>query len=248
MSWRIPLLGVFLDDLNLSDSQRLKSPAMVFSLNLEQTVLIHENQELRRAFEAADYVLADGEAVVIALNTLFSSAYKKAEFRQDALERPLKKISKQAGCDLAKKMITEKNRIAILGSSEEVLEQIKKNFGKKIVFAHHGFFSVDNSDEIAKKIEASQPDLLLVGMGAPRQEIFLHQQKKYFSSCISLAVGGSLDLLAGESSRAPRLWIDLKLEWLWRIFQEPFRIKRIISRVPKFFFLILGRLFSDVRD
>ncbi len=236
---RILFLDLPLDDFELSQIDLIPAGSFVVSLNLENVALAAENPEFKRIISSADLVLADGEAVVLAANYL--SPTTKALSNQS--ENKLKKIHKVAGIDLAENLLSKHDRIAILGSTTEVITRLQEKYLGKIVFAHHGFFSLGDSEDIAKQIQASNAQILLVGMGAPRQEKFIYDHKKYFSQTISLAVGGTLDVLAGAHSRAPRWMIKMKLEWLFRIFQEPFRLKRIFWRVPRFCSLIASTYF-----
>ncbi len=232
-------LDLPLDSFDLSQNDLIPAGAFVASLNLENVALAAENPEFKRIISSADLVLADGEAVVLAANYL--SRTTKAFNNQS--ENKLKKIHKVAGIDLAEILLLKHDRIAILGSTTVVINKLQEKYLGKIVFSHHGFFSLGESEDIAKQIQASEAEVLLVGMGAPRQEKFIYDYKKYFSQIISVAVGGSLDVLAGAHSRAPQWMINSKLEWLFRIFQEPFRLKRIFWRVPRFCSLIASTYF-----
>ena len=151
----------------------------------------------------------------------------------------IKDVKKLAGIDLASKLLEIKEKIAVLGSKPEIIRAIKEKYGEKIVFAHHGYFSEEEIPEIISKIKASQPELLLVGMGAPKQEKFIHKYKEDFQEIISMGVGGTLDVLAGSKKRAPELFITLDLEWFYRLIREPFRFKRIFFRVPRFIILLI---------
>jgi|GEM_PF-3479718 len=236
---RILFLGLPLDFFDLSQASLIPAGAFVASLNLENVALAVENPEFKRIISSADLVLADGEAVVLAANYLSHTVTNSDNQPQNKL----KKIHKVAGIDLAEILLLKHDRIAILGSTTEVIAKLQEKFAEKIVFAHHGFFALGESEYIARQIGASGAEILLVGMGAPAQEKFIYDYKKYFSSTTALAVGGALDVLAGAHSRAPAWMINLKLEWLFRILQEPFRLKRIFLRVPRFCSLIASTYF-----
>ncbi len=239
MSQRILFLDLPLDHFDLSDAGLIPRGAFIASLNLENTVLAAENPEFKRIISSADLILADGEAVVMAVNHLRRT---RKPFSTES-KIPIKKIHKVAGIDLATKLLELSSRVAILGSTSQVISKLQEKYPEKIVFAHHGFFTLDHSEEIARQIGAAQAEILLVGMGAPRQEQFIYDYKKYFSLTTALAIGGALDVLAGAHSRAPSWMINLKLEWLFRILQEPFRLKRIFLRVPRFCSLIASTYF-----
>ncbi len=232
-----------LDNFDLSQDHLIPTGAFVASLNLENLVLAYENPEFKRIISSAELVLADGEAVVLAYNYLLNKKNSLESVSPNLRGFKLKKIHKVAGIDLAFKLFEKANKVAVLGSSKEIIASLQEKYPEKIVFAHHGYFSLGESEDIARQIANSQAEILLVGMGAPRQEQFIYDYKKYFSQTISLAVGGALNVLAGAHSRAPSWMIKCKLEWLFRILQEPFRLKRIFLRVPRFCSLIASTYF-----
>ncbi len=222
-----------MDFFDLEQRSRIAQGSFVASLNLENLLLAEQNPEYKAILNEADLVLADGEFIVLVVNSLLK--------KRLALVRTLHKV---AGIDLAEAFIEDKSKkIAILGSKATVIARLQEKYSEQIVFAHHGFFSLDQSEEISKKIGASGAEVLLVGMGAPRQEKFIYDNKKYFPKTTALALGGALDVLAGATSRAPRWMIKMKLEWLFRILQEPFRLKRIFVRVTRFCSLIASKYF-----
>ena len=236
---RYKFLDLFVDDFDISQINQIYKGSHITNLNLEQVVLAAEDKELKEIIVNSELIIPDGEAVVFAFNYLLKDTQNTQSARDFGVAKP--RLKKLAGIELAQKLLESKNKIAIFGSTNEVINKIKKRFAKKIVFAHHGYLNVGKKDEIekiAKQIQESKAELLLVGMGAPLQEKFINDNKKYFSEIISMGVGGSLDVFAGKAFRAPQWMIKLKLEWFFRIFQEPSRLKRIFTSVPKFFALI----------
>ena len=91
---------------------------------------------------------------------------------------------------------------------------------------------------VIEKINQLQPDILLVALGAPRQEFWIHEHKNNLKVKVCIGIGGSLDVLAGEKKRAPELFIRLNLEWLYRLLSEPARIKRQVN-LPLFVLQVL---------
>ena len=94
-----------------------------------------------------------------------------------------------------------------------------------------------------EKINAVQPDLLLVCLGAPKQELWMQTNASRLSVGLMAGLGGSLDVFSGVTERAPEIWQKLGLEWLHRLLKEPSRAKRM-SNLPKFVFAVLGKRIS----
>ncbi|MBQ8550978.1 MAG: WecB/TagA/CpsF family glycosyltransferase [Clostridia bacterium] len=124
------------------------------------------------------------------------------------------------------------------GSKPEVLEKLKaqideKYSGLNIVGLRDGYNNKD--DEVFADMKAKKPDLVFVALGIPRQEILIYKNLADFDKGIFLGIGGSLDVLSGTKKRAPKLFIKLNCEWLYRIMCEPKRIGRFYNNNVKFF-------------
>lgn len=117
----------------------------------------------------------------------------------------------------------------LLGGEEDVVrkavERIKKEFpGIEIVGYHHGFFADDR--EIVSKINSVKPDIILVGMGTPKQERWIEENKNKINAKVFWAVGALFDILSGKRKRPPK-WIQrIGMEWVYRMGQEPRRLWR----------------------
>lgn len=218
--------GLWVDHLDLADTALLKPGSQIVSLNIEQLVLAEQDPELLAIFQDAEYLIPDGIGVVLTLKYLFGAKDSK----------------KLAGIDLAKKLIEEKSRIAFLGSGVKQIEKLKHIYSEKLVFAHDGYFDLDQKDDLLQKLISQNPDLLLVGMGSPRQEKIIYELKTKLPNTIMMGVGGALDLWSGSLKRAPKIMIDLNLEWLFRIIQEPYRVKRFIYSVRGYILLLIKNL------
>lgn len=142
----------------------------------------------------------------------------------------------------------EGKTVYLLGATQETLDSCIESLQLKykalnIVGSHHGFFSLDNCDEIISHIIEKAPYAIFVAMGCPRQEIFITKYMDVLPCKIFMGVGGSFDVLAGNVKRAPKWMISLGLEWLYRVSREPWRIKRL-SSIPKF---ILKVMWSELK-
>lgn len=147
------------------------------------------------------------------------------------------------GVEIAERLMefgTELNKsIFLLGSKQEVIDAMcrvitEKYPNLKIAGAVNGY--VDDKDAVMEQAKALEPDIVLVALGIPAQEKLIYKHLKDFKKGIFVGVGGSLDVLSGMKARAPKFFIDNKLEWLYRILKEPKRIKRFYNNNVKFIF------------
>ena len=145
------------------------------------------------------------------------------------------------GVDFSRELIklaSEKNyRVAFLGAKEEIINLAKENFLKEypnlnFVYVRNGYF--ENENEIIEQIKNAQPQILLVGLGSPKQEEIILKLKSQLESCVMVGVGGSFDVFSGIVKESPIIWRKLGLEWLYRTLCQPERIKRIFPVLPIF--------------
>lgn len=184
------------------------------------------NKDLFENFTSKNSVIIpDGIGVVIA---------------SKMIKEPVKE--KIAGIEVFKDILdycNESNKgVYLLGARDEILVKCVNNIKSQykdlnICGYKNGFFDLDNCDDLIKDINDKKPFALFVAMGAPRQEKFISKYMESLDVNIFMGVGGSFDVLSGESKRAPRWMIKLGLEWLYRVAKEPFRIKRL-GVIPKF--------------
>jgi N-acetylglucosaminyldiphosphoundecaprenol N-acetyl-beta-D-mannosaminyltransferase len=128
---------------------------------------------------------------------------------------------------------------ALPGIADQAADCLQKSLpGLQIVGQDHGYHSSQEMPAVIEKINQLQPDILLVALGAPRQEFWIHEHKNNLKVKVCIGIGGSLDVLAGEKKRAPELFIRLNLEWLYRLLSEPARIKRQVN-LPLFVLQVL---------
>src|SRR5207302_385590 len=111
----------------------------------------------------------------------------------------------------------------------------------RIAGYHHGYFEPGDDRAVARRIAATRPDMLFVAMSTPRKEEFLGRNRDLLNVPFMMGVGGSIDILAGVTRRAP-VWMNrIGLEWLYRLIQEPRRLFRRYSVTNARFLGILFR-------
>lgn len=240
MTERINVLGVGFDSLTMDAAvsrgmalMAEKKAAYVVTPNPEIVMLAREDPALLNAVRDAALVLPDGIGVV-----------KGARI----LGTPLKE--KIPGIDFATnlmaKMSESGQKLFLLGAKPGVAElaaaALQERFpGLVICGTNDGYFQDDAP--VIEKINAVQPDLLLVCLGAPKQELWMQTNASRLSVGLMAGLGGSLDVFSGVTERAPEIWQKLGLEWLHRLLKEPSRAKRM-SNLPKFVFAVLGKRIS----
>ena len=149
------------------------------------------------------------------------------------------------GIDIATTLLDYGNKlkksIYIFGSKQEVIdsmnEVLKKDYPNlELVGSTNGF--VSDKDEVFENIVKQKPDIVLVALGIPHQEKLIYKHLNKFDKGIFVGVGGSFDVISGHKKRAPKIFIKLNLEWLYRIMKEPKRLKRFYDSNVKFMFKV----------
>lgn len=214
----VPVNALTMDDVLLACDNAIAEdrPLSIGVVNAAKIVKMRHDAELRNAVTSCDLVLADGQAVVWASRIL---------------RRPLPE--RVAGIDLFENLLARAarlgHRVYLLGATDDVLasattEALRRWPSLLIAGSRNGYFPLSDAEQVAAEIRDSRADLLFVGMTSPKKELFLDVWGPTLGVKVSHGVGGSIDVLAGKVSRAPRLWQKLGLEWLYRVKQEPGRL------------------------
>lgn len=214
----------------------------VVTPNVDHAVLLQEHAGLQAAYRDADLVLADGHPLVWASRLL----------RQALPERV-------PGSDLVPRLFASTQQHGpltayLLGAAPGVAEKAAANIQKawpqvQVVGCYSpplGFEKrPEETEAILRRISDCQPDVLVVGLGAPKQECWVHANRERIESRVALCVGATIDFLANERRRAPRWMQRVGLEWLHRMMSEPRRlVKRYAKDAWVFPQLVLRQMFS----
>lgn len=195
----------------------------IITINPEMIMNAQQDDEFLSILSASDLNIADGIGVKLAL-----------KFKNINLQHT-------RGIDLARKLIdlADKNnyKVAFLGAKEEVIRRAEENFlnqysSLNIVYARNGYFSDDF--EIIEQIKQSGAQIILIGLGSPKQEKFILELKNHVQGCVMIGVGGSFDVFSGITKESPVIFRKLGLEWLYRTITQPKRLKRIFPTLPLF--------------
>ena len=234
---RINIMGVDFDSLTLSEAVDLaqemiaqRRAAYVVTPNPEIVMTCWENPDAMEAVQNADLVLPDGVGVIYGAKILGTPLKGKLPGIDFAAEL-MRRLAKSGG------------RVYLLGAkpgiAEQAGERMKAQFpGLVICGTHDGYFKSD--EPIIEEINALQPDLLLVCLGAPKQELWMNRNRPVLKVGLMAGLGGSLDVFAGTVKRAPVFFQKFGLEWFYRLVKEPWRFKRMM-KLPKFLFACIGK-------
>lgn len=188
------------------------------SINAAKLIALRRNPNLRDVVNRCGLVNADGQSIVWASRLLGDPLPERV-----------------AGIDLMEGLLAMAEqrgyRVFILGARAEVLQTAIDRLHERypalaIAGSHHGYFEERESSEIAAEIRASHADVLFVAMSSPRKEQWLGQFGEALGVSLVMGVGGSIDIVAGITRRAPLRWQRLGVEWLYRLAQEPRRLCR----------------------
>ncbi|MDR0861446.1 MAG: WecB/TagA/CpsF family glycosyltransferase [Oscillospiraceae bacterium] len=203
---------------------------------------------LMSAVNNAALVVPDGIGVIYGAKILAKSANaRKLGANARETRPPLERVP---GIDFAWRLMTEdfspERRVFLLGARAGVAAQAGERLsaqlkGLNVVGARDGYFTDD--DEVVAEINAAKPDLLLVCLGAPKQELWVARNASRLNAGLALCLGGALDVWAGVVPRAPKAFRRLGLEWLYRLLREPRRIGRMM-KLPLFIFAAVGQRLS----
>jgi N-acetylglucosaminyldiphosphoundecaprenol N-acetyl-beta-D-mannosaminyltransferase len=214
----------------------------VVTPNVDHAVLLQEHAGLQAAYRDADLVLADGHPLVWASRLL----------RQALPERV-------PGSDLVPRLFASTQQrgpltVYLLGAAPGVAEKAAANIQQawpqvQVVGCYSpplGFEKrAEETEAILQRISSCQPDVLVVGLGAPKQECWVHANRQRIAARVALCVGATIDFLANERRRAPRWMQRFGLEWLHRMLSEPRRlVKRYAKDAWVFPQLVLRQMFS----
>ena len=214
----------------------------IVTLNPEMIIKAERDFEFQAALNNSHLVVPDGTGIVWGLKKLYPGLYED--------------IKRVPGIDLAENILDAANelnkKVAIFGGTKDVIEKVLVNFSKnypktQIVKAIDGYQGEEKDVMIAGEIALSKPDVVLVALGTPRQEVWINKYANLFPRSVMIGIGGSLDIWSGKKNRAP-LWMQEKnLEWVYRVINEPERIPRIIISLPQFIWMVLRKSYLHTK-
>lgn len=207
----------------------LSQKKILLAVNAE--ILLRADEKVRHIYNS-NIGYPDGVGAVMALHKL---GFKNAV--------------KIPGCELWLKVVAKtytKSTFYLIGATEEVIiqtvSQLKSQYpGIRIVGYRNGYISESEYNDVVSDVVTRKPDVVFVAMGMPRQGLLMDDLSARHKATY-LGLGGSFDVYTGNVKRAPKWWIDHKLEFAYRLFKQPSRIRRQIPLIKFFLLLKLGRI------
>lgn len=203
---------------------------ILVAMNAEK---IMKNDDRLRRIVNENIAYADGFGAVIALRSKGLKAIKipGSELWLDIIDR-----------------FQKSKKFYLIGSSSLVIEativKLKKDYPSiEIVGYQNGFLKKGDKDTLIEQLKATKPDIIFVAQGSPRQE-FLMDELIAIYPALYMGLGGSFDIYGGDKKRAPKFFLKLQLEWLYRLFKEPTRFSRQLALLKFVIFIGFDALFQ----
>ncbi|QLK87548.1 lipopolysaccharide N-acetylmannosaminouronosyltransferase [Arsenophonus endosymbiont of Aphis craccivora] len=217
----------------LFSDQEVKHGTLV-AINAEKVLTAEQERDLNALLAEAEYLYADGISIVRAIRRKYPQA----------------KVSRIAGADLWEALMAIAGQKAVpvflLGGKAEILKQtenkLRTQWQVNIVDSQEGYFKPEQREILFERIKASGAKIVTVAMGSPRQEIFIRDCRQVYPDALYMGIGGTYDVFTGHVKRAPKLWQQLGLEWLYRLLSQPSRIKRQIKLLRFLGYYYSGKL------
>lgn len=195
----------------------LKQGTLV-AINAEKMLTLEDNAEVRKLINAAEFKYADGISVVRSVRKKYPEA----------------NVSRVAGADLWEALMAragaEGTPVFLVGGKPEVMaetvEKLRKQWNVNLVGTQDGYFTPGERQALFERIHESGAKIVTVAMGSPKQEILMRDCRQVHPDALYMGVGGTYDVFTGHVKRAPKVWQNLGLEWLYRLLSQPSRIKR----------------------
>ena len=231
------IMGVCFDNFSVEESVEKAMSALkagkkffIVTPNPEIVNVAIKDEKYKKVLNSADVVTPDGIGIVYASKMLGGNVKTRAP-GFDIVKGILKELSATYGSVY---LFGGKPGVADMAA-----EKIKVDYpGIKIAGTDNGYF--DDDTKIIENINNSKPDFLLVCLGAPKQEMWISKNMDNLNAGIFIGAGGSIDVLSGQTKRAPEMFIKLNCEWLYRLLKEPKRFGRM-AKIPVFLLKVLFR-------
>ncbi|WP_410013142.1 lipopolysaccharide N-acetylmannosaminouronosyltransferase [Sodalis sp. C49] len=212
---------------------RVKTGTLV-AVNAEKVLTSERDAALAQLLAEAQYKYADGISIVRSIRRKYPAA----------------EVARIAGADLWEGIMAragkEGTAVFLIGGRPDVLgqtaERLRAKWNVNIVGMQDGFFAPAGQESLFARVRASGAAIVTVAMGSPRQEKLMRDCRASYPDALYMGVGGTYDVFTGHVKRAPLLWQRMGLEWLYRLFSQPSRLRRQLKLLRFIGYYISGRL------
>jgi len=243
---KVRIANIYIDNLSMGecvakikDLIKSGSKSYIVTPNVDHIVRLQRDNEFLEAYENAEVVVADGMPIIWASN--FLGTPLKEKISGSDLFTELCKVSEEM-----------EYRLFFLGAGEGVAEQAASNLKKKfknieIIGVYSPPFGFEKDDKenvkIREMINKRAPDILFVGVGAPKQEKWIYKNLDMLNVKMAIGIGAAFDFAAGTIKRAPVFMQKVGLEWFWRFMHEPRRLfKRYFIDDSRFIVILFKQM------
>ena len=204
----------------------------IITVNTEFVMAAQHDTAFRHAINSAALVIADGIGVVWATHFVHMPAPERITGTDTLVE-------------LAKRCARKGYRLYLLGAAPGVAQQAGARLqvlapGLELAGTYAGSPAQDEEDAIIERIRAADADVLCVAYGAPTQDLWIRRNLSRLPVAVAMGVGGAYDFLSGRQRRAPSIMQHMGLEWLYRLYREPWRWRRMLA-IPRFMLQVILR-------
>ena len=204
----------------LMNQQAVKTGKLI-AINAEKLIISEQQPEIRILLDNAEYKYADGISIVRSIKKKYPN---------------IQEIERVAGADLWEALMQKAGELAVpvflVGSTADTLAKVQQKLAAwnvNIVGSQDGYFKAEDEDALIERIHQRGAKFVSVAMGSPKQELFMQKAQQAHPDCLYMGVGGTYDVFTGKVKRAPKLWQDLGLEWLYRLLSQPTRWQRQLN-------------------
>ncbi len=206
----------------------------LIAINAEKILAAEQSRELNELLANAEFKYADGVSIVLSIRKKYPQA----------------QVSRIAGVDLWQAMMARAGRegtpVFLIGGNKNILDEVvakaKKQWNVNIVGAQDGYFPLAERDALFTRVAASGAKIVTVALGSPKQELLMRDCKAAYPSALYMGVGGTYDVFTGHVKRAPKVWQNLGLEWLYRLITQPSRWRRQLRLLKYLNYYCRGQL------
>jgi N-acetylglucosaminyldiphosphoundecaprenol N-acetyl-beta-D-mannosaminyltransferase len=218
---KIEIFGIKFDNLSMKEAVEKISGFVVLPYS-EFVVRAQKDEEFKNILNKADFCLCEGRGL-----------WLMARLLGKKIKEPIN------GVELIRRL---RGKIFLLGGKEDVVKKTAEKLGGNVIGFEDGY---QDLDKVIEKIILAKPEILLVGLGSPKQEKFIYENlSKMPSVKLAIGVGGAFDFISGKIKRAPKFIQKTGLEWSWRLTFQPKRVKRVIKGVGGLIWLTFKNMLS----
>lgn len=188
------------------------------AMNAEKVLTSEDDPEVRALISDAEFKYADGISVVRSIRKKYPQA----------------NVARVAGADLWEALMARAGKegtpVFLIGGKAEVMaqtvKQLRARWNVNIVGNQDGYFAPQAREALFEQVRRSGAKIVTVAMGSPKQEVLMRDCRRVHPNALYMGVGGTYDVFTGHVKRAPRVWQNLGLEWLYRLLSQPSRMSR----------------------